>query len=279
MKKVPVIIVLSIIFIIAVVAILGWNGYRASMQVKSSNYDDNLLILEGGGGNSIVLTSEDGAQALVVDTKMCGASKELAAVVKAKNITIVNTHLHRDHVGGNGLFPNATIIAGAYTQDQWKALAATSRYPDKVIKLGQDTIIKIGTEVVHIRNMGKAHSWNDVVVYLENRKFLVTGDIVFNHKHPALFVQGGSNAASWVAVIDSLIKDYDAAHVLPGHGALSDKNALIDMKDYFVTIEAAIGNPERMKAAKEKYKSYHGIPMLTSFNKTVTFLENEKKVK
>jgi cyclase len=279
MKKVLIIIAVSMIFIFGVVMLLGWHGYRAAMQAKSSKYDDNLLILEGGGGNSIVLTSEDGTQALVVDTKMGGASKQLAAVVKAKDITIVNTHLHSDHVGGNGLFPKATIIAGAYTQEQWKSLAKTSRYPDKVIQIGQDTIIKIGNETVHIRNMGKAHTWDDVIVYLENRKFLVTGDIVFNHMHPALFVQGGSNVASWVAVIDSLIKDYDAAHVLPGHGALSDKNALIDMKDYFVTIKAAIGNPEKMTAAKEKYKSYYNIPVLTGFDRTAAFIENEEKNK
>jgi hypothetical protein len=107
----------------------------------------------------------------------------------------------------------------------------------------------------------------------------VTSDIVFNHRHPAMFAQGGSNTASWISVIDSLLNRYDAAAVLPGHGDLSDKSALSDMKEYFVSIEAAIGNPEKMTAVKEKYKNYPGIPTMTGFDKTVTFLENEKKSK
>jgi cyclase len=279
LKKVVIIIGLSLALIIAVVAMVGVSGFKKSMKVKSISYDKNLTVLEGGGGNSIVLTSEDGMQALVVDTKTGAASKDLAAAVKAKEITIVNTHLHRDHIGGNSLLPNATLIAGAYTQEQWKSLASGSRYPDKVIRPGEEIVLNIGGEVAHIRNMGAAHSWNDVIVYLENRKFLVTGDIVFRGMHPALFAKGGSNAASWVSVIDSLLVRYDAVKVLPGHGAMSDKQALADQKDYFISIQEAIGNPERIKAAEKKFKSYFSIPVLASFNKTVRFLENEKKGK
>jgi glyoxylase-like metal-dependent hydrolase (beta-lactamase superfamily II) len=226
-----------------------------------------------------VLTSDDGTQALVVDTKMDVAARTLAASVKARDITIVNTHFHRDHVGGNGLFPKAFIIAGAYTPEQWKALAPTSRYPDKVVKPGEEAVLTIGSENVHVRNMGRAHTWNDVVVYLENRKFLMTGDVVFNHRHPALFAIGGSNTASWINVLDSLINRYEPAKVLPGHGVLSDKSALADAKEYFVSIEAAIGNPEKIAAAREKYKTYPGIPMIADFDRTVKFLENEKKSK
>jgi glyoxylase-like metal-dependent hydrolase (beta-lactamase superfamily II) len=245
--------------------------------MKTIPYDSNLTVFEGGGGNAIVLTSEDGTQALVVDTKMGNSAKTLAASVKAKDITIVNTHCHRDHIGGNNLFPKATIIAGAYTQEQWKAMAPTCKFPDKVVNPGEEVVLKIGSETAHVRNMGKAHSWNDVVVFLENRKFLITGDIVFKHQHPALFAQGGANAASWILVIDSLISRYDPKAVLPGHGAMSDKSALSDQKGYFVSIMAAIGSPEKLSAIKEKYKDYAGIPMLADFNRTVKFLETEKK--
>jgi cyclase len=280
MKKVLIIIGSVLGFLIVAFAFLGWSSYSKAMEMKSTVIDKNLIIFEGGGGNSIVLTSEDGTKALVVDTKMGSASKKLAAAVKAKNITIVNTHLHRDHINGNILFPKATIIAGAYTPDQWSASSAAGRYPDKVIKTGEETILAIGSETVHIRNMGPAHSWNDVVVYLENRKFLVTGDIVFNQMHPAMFVQGGSNAALWINVLDSLLVRYkDAKTVLPGHGALSDQQALLDMKEYFISIGAAIGEPEKLIALKEKYKNYFSIPLMTGFDRTVKFLENEKNGK
>jgi glyoxylase-like metal-dependent hydrolase (beta-lactamase superfamily II) len=263
--------------IIAVVFIIGRSAYKQFMEVQSIAVDKNLTVFLGGGGNSIVLTSDDGTQALVVDTKMDAAAKTLAASVKARDVTIVNTHYHRDHVGGNSLFPKATLIAGAYTPEQWRAMAATNRYPDNVVKPGEETVLKIAGETVHVRNMGRAHSWDDVVVYLENRKFLVTGDIVFNHRNPALFRQGGTNGASWVAALDSLLRRYDPEKVLPGHGQMSDKTALTDAKEYFTSIMDAIGNPEKIAAVKEKYKNYPGIPMMADLNRTIKFLEDEKK--
>ena len=279
MKKILILIGVVFCLIILAVFIIGRRGYGQFMKTETIVFDKNLSIVLGGGGNSIVLTSDDGTQALVADTKMDAAAKALAASVKVKDVTIVNTHFHRDHVGGNNLYPKATIISGAYTPEQWKAMAPSSRYPDKVIKPDEEMALNIAGETVHLRNMGRAHTWNDVVVYLENRKFLMTGDVVFNHRHPAMFAHGGSNVASWVDVLDSLMSRFEPVKVLPGHGVLSDKNALRDAKEYLVSIEAAIGNPEQIAAVKEKYKTYPGIPMIADFDRTVKFMENERGIK
>jgi cyclase len=279
MKKVLIVIGIAIALVIAVVIVIGRSEYKKFMDVEKISCDKNLTVFLGGGGNSMVLTSDDGAQALVVDTKMGAAAKTLAGNVKAKEVTIVNTHYHRDHVGGNYLFPNATIIAGAYAPEQWRAMAATSRFPDKVVKPGEEMVLSVAGETVHVRNMGRAHSWDDVVVYLEKRKFLMTGDIVFNHRNPALFAQGGTNVAAWVAVMDSLLIRYNPEKVLPGHGLMSDKSAIVDAKDYFVSISDAIGNPDKIAAVKEKYKNYPGLPLLADFGRTVKFIENEKNGK
>ena len=75
------------------------------MKVETIQYDPQLTIYLGGGGNSVVLTSEDGSAAFIVDTKMRGAAEMLRDKIKAKDITIVNTHDHFDHVGGNSSLP------------------------------------------------------------------------------------------------------------------------------------------------------------------------------
>jgi cyclase len=279
MKKVFTIIGMILALLVAIVILIGRSSYKKFMEVETIPVDKNLTVYLGGGGNSLVLASDDGKEALIVDTKMDAAAKTLAASVKAASVTIVNTHYHRDHVGGNHLFPNATLIAGAYTPEQWKAMAATSKYPDRVVKPGQDTVLHIAGETVHVRNMGRAHSWDDVVVYLENRKFLATGDIVFNHRNPALFAQGGTNVTAWVAALDSLLVGYDPVKVLPGHGLMSDKSALNDAREYFVSIGNAIGSPEKIAAVKEKYKSYPGIPFMADLDRTIKFVENEMKAK
>ncbi|MBN1759689.1 MAG: hypothetical protein JW863_15285 [Chitinispirillaceae bacterium] len=43
-----------------------------------------------------------------------------------------------------------------------------------------------------------------------------------------------------------------------------------------LTIRNAVGDPEKLAAAKEKFKAYHGIPMLTGFDKVAAFIEKER---
>lgn len=277
MKKNLIIAGCIIVVLFCVAGISFRKIYRQFIAVETVHYDPQFTIYCGGGGNSIVLTSEDGSRALVVDTKMAGAARKLRGEVTAKDIIVVNTHVHRDHIGGNMLYPDAKIISGAYTQEQWKANANNNRYPDETIKPGEEIIQQIGTETVHIRNMGQAHTWNDVVVYCENRKLLVTGDIVFIARHPVLFTKTGANVASWVAVLDSLDNRYQVTALVPGHGKVSDQRALLTMKDYFVSIGEAVGSPEKQAALKQKYKAYSAIPGMASLEKTLAFIENERK--
>jgi glyoxylase-like metal-dependent hydrolase (beta-lactamase superfamily II) len=264
--------------IILAVVIFGWHGYSKFMAVETIKYDPQLTIVLGGGGNSIVLTSEDGKQSIVVDTKMADAAKKLRTMVTASDVTVINTHFHRDHVGGNELYPSAHIIAGAYSQEQWKQMAGKNRYPDETIQIGQEKILPFGSETVHVRNLGRAHTWDDVVVYLEKRKLLVTGDILFLGRHPVLFASGGANVGSWISVLDTVQKLYDIKTVVPGHGPVADKSSLAMMRDYFADAEDAAAHPEKRPAFKEKCKALSAMPGMSGPDKTIGFIEQERKV-
>lgn len=280
MKKVLLIISLLIVIIIVVGGFYFWKIYQQFGRMETVQLDPQLTIYVGGGSNSIVLTSEDGSKALVVDTKMRSAAKKLRDTVKAADIVIVNTHAHFDHTGGNTLYPAAKIISGAYTNEQWdKESKKTSRYPDVALKPGEEKVIKIGSETVRIRNMGRAHTWNDVVVYCEKRKLLVTGDLVFLDMHPALYAKSGANVASWIGVLDALSKKYKIKTLIPGHGKISDQSAIAIMKDYFVSIGDAIGKPDKQAELKKKYKDYFSLPGMLSFRSTTKFIEKERKGK
>lgn len=277
MKKILIWAGCVVVILICIAGLSFKKMYGSFMKVETVQYDPQLRIYLGGGGNSIALFSEDGSKALIVDTKMGAAAKMLHDDVRAGDITIVNTHFHKDHIGGNFLYPNAKIISGAYTQEQWKSSAKNSRYPDETVQPNEELAIPIGSEIVHVRNMGQAHTWNDLVVYCENRKLLVTGDIVFIAMHPVLFASSGTNVASWVSVLDSLIARYPAIALVPGHGKVSDQSALVSMKDYFVSIAGAIQNPGSQAELKQKFKAYFSLPGMSGFDKTLSFIERERK--
>jgi glyoxylase-like metal-dependent hydrolase (beta-lactamase superfamily II) len=252
------------------------------MQESTVDVDPQMKIFLGGGGNSIVLKSEDGKQALVVDTKMGPWAKHLQRYVDSLGpdvqVTVVNTHYHPDHAGGNKLFPRAKIIAGNYSDDEWKKVVK-DRLPDEKIPVGTEKTLGVGSETIRILNVGQAHTSNDMVVYFVNHKLLHTGDLVFNHWNPVLRKDSGANVGKWIAALETVLKTFDIQKVVPGHGPITDKSGIQEMHDYFASIYAAAGDKSKLAALKEKYRDYFSLGNMTSVDKTAAFIEKEKSGK
>jgi cyclase len=276
MKKVIGISTAIVLVAVSAGAFLLWKNFHNFMSVETVALDPQCTMVIGGGGNSVVLTSKDGSQALVIDTKMGSAAKKLRALVTAPEITIINTHLDGDHTGGNSLYQEARIISGSYTREQWEKKNKNLRFPDETVQPGAEKVISMDSETVHIRNMGPAHTWNDCVVYLGKRKLLVTGDLVFITMHPVMSAEKGSDVGSWVGVLDSLEKLFDVKTLVPGHGKMSDLGAVSEMKEYFVSIENAIDKPDMLATLKKKYSGYFSLPGMAGFDQTVSFIIQEE---
>jgi glyoxylase-like metal-dependent hydrolase (beta-lactamase superfamily II) len=274
------IIISSVAFLITVICSSALMGLRNKFYtIKTIHFDPNCTILVGGGGNSVIVTSEDGAQALVVDTKFGKLARKQRDMVSAKNITLVNTHTHGDHSGGDELYPNAQLIAGAYSKEQWTIEVGIKRYPDQVVEQGQELVVPVGTEIAHLWNMGQAHTLNDVVVFLEKRKMLITGDLVFVNMHPALFTKSHSSVKGWITRLDSLRTKFDIATLVPGHGDVADSNAVLAFQRYFISISDAINDAAGLQELRKKYRRYVSIPGISSFSRTVEYKVNEEKDK
>ncbi|MEW6515372.1 MAG: MBL fold metallo-hydrolase [candidate division FCPU426 bacterium] len=237
--------------------------------------DPNLVIMLGGGGNTVLLKSPDNRDVLIVDTKVGSGAKRLKAYVDSwapgARVVIVNTHEHADHISGNPLYPGARLITGPGA-DSGVAGEQTTR-----LAAGEETALAIGDETVKIRNLGQAHAWDNLVVYLENRKLLATGDLVFNRWIPVAMKQGGTHIGKWMQALDGMLAAYPAVMVVPGHGDVSGRSALESQRAFFADITEAAGDPGRWAALEKKYAGYLSLPGMSGLKAIAALIAEERK--
>ncbi len=94
------------------------------------------LVREGPvvlDASSTVTLVEVSGQRLIVDTGSPTRLDSLSATLKKKEIPpdsvrfVVNTHLHSDHIGGNGMFANARVVAHALESPPIGSMKVTER--------------------------------------------------------------------------------------------------------------------------------------------------------
>lgn len=207
------------------------------------------------GANAGIIVGRDGI--LVVDTLV--SAKEAQRLLKAIRAVsdkpiryVVNTHYHLDHAFGNGEFAKlgALVIAqesgaqamrktaeetlksigefGLTTQDMQ---GTTIAYP--VLGYGDRMTIDLGDQIVELRHARTSHTDGDTVVYLADKKVLFAGDILFTGYHPFL---AEGNIETWCAQLDDL-QAMDVEKIIPGHGPVSSKKDLAEMKQYLLAFD------------------------------------------
>ena len=83
--------------------------------------------------------------------------------------------------------------------------------------------------------VGPAHTAGDVIAYVPSAKTIFTGDILFIGGTPIIWAGPLSN---WVAACD-LMLDLDVERVVPGHGPLTDKDGILQVRDYLTFVDDA----------------------------------------
>lgn len=160
--------------------------------------------------------------------------------------TLVNTHHHGDHTHGNWLLPDATIIAsdlcrqevidgghaakGLFPGVDWGEIPITPPFVTFTDRLN----LFVDDLAVELQLQGPAHTTNDVVAWVPERKLLFSGDLVFNGGTP--FVVMGSVAGSIAAV--ERLQALGAETIVPGHGAVCGPQLLQDQLDYLRFVQS-----------------------------------------
>lgn len=234
---------------------------------------EGAWALTGGGGNSLLLRTAAGI--VLVDAKVIGvaaALRGLADATAGAPGTIVNTHHHGDHVGGNGhlrldggvtrviAHANAQPRTAAYLAGQGAAwldgLAAEPEGAAEAARLraglraehyqATETFtdrlaVDLGDVTLELSHHGPGHTDNDAVVFIPELNLVHMGDLVFHRLHGFVDMDGGCDPLNWPRVLRSLADIGDEDTILvPGHGEVADRTAIPMMAGYFERLREVV---------------------------------------
>lgn len=266
-----------ILLVIAVIALTLYLIYVRPVlaelkQTEEIQYDKNLTILKGGGGNSGILVSD--SVIIVIDTKMGDASVEMGKQVKdlagSKPIVVINTHYHYDHTEGNEFYPGQTIVAGAgYTRETWLTQSSEEDLPTQWLKDRMDIKTDDDTVTIFTLNM-TIHTAGDVFVYLHNRKMLFGGDVILEGHVPSVM---NGDPQGYLQAFDILQQQWDIQKIVPGHGRIGGIEILEDFRQYFLDMKLAAVDKSQRSAIVSKYKGWTQVPLLMSSDAVIRRFE------
>ncbi len=178
--------------------------------------------------------------------------------------TLVNTHHHGDHTFGNYLFDSATIVGHTQCREMVlrEGLAAQSLF--RGVEWGGITLtaptvtfeekleVWVDELKIELIFVGPAHTTNDIVAWIPERKVLFTGDVVFHGGMP--FALAGS-IGGWLDALARL-RVLGAETIVPGHGAICGPEVFDDLAEYLeLVLDAArrgvAANLEPLEVARQ----------------------------
>lgn len=224
-------------------------GPKVFAYIQSSGIDP---AGDTGIANSGLIVGHGGA---VVDALMVPSmTRRLVAAIKKATRTpvasLINTHHHLDHTGGNTFFRRATLISTRTCREAlapgFPPLPMLQRFMPRFaeefprLKVVLPTVTFEGRMVLHdgdreiqLWHPGfPAHTVGDAVAYLPKERILFAGDLAFHYVTPLGF-QG--HIGNWIKAADRLL-GFDADLIVPGHGPLGTKKDLKHMRDYLALV-------------------------------------------
>ena len=226
------------------------------MQVQSVTDDIfvNLAssdsIYDGWGANQTFIITDEGV--IVVDTGFTNkiAHSLLREIRKRTDKPIklvINTHDHSDHVFGNSVFGETTILAHSKCRTRIigrgeERITAYRKF-DKTLKgalrglsitppqtaYNRDFTKRMGKKALKLIHPSEgAHTSGDTMILLPDDKILISGDVLSVNYHPNL---EDANIPAWLNMLDD-IKKMKIDQIVPGHGSVSSKDHVSIFADY-----------------------------------------------
>ena len=222
----------------------------SKIPIEVVNIADGLDVIRGAGGNVAVLRGPDGL--LVVDSQIPARGKEVLETAKrigGKPVaTLINTHWHFDHAGGNEFFgrDGAKIFATEVTRarlstDQYNEAFKMTTPASPPVALPSFTTdqadFHVGSETVHLAAVPPAHTDGDLIVHFTAHDVIHTGDLFSNGFYPNIDASSRGWIGGMVAAADRILKlAGPATKIIPGHGPIGTPADLAAFRAMLATL-------------------------------------------
>jgi glyoxylase-like metal-dependent hydrolase (beta-lactamase superfamily II) len=214
-----------------------------------------VFVFRGAGGTVTAVAGSDGCA--VIDTGYGPRVDEIKSSIKrALSETpdwLVNTHWHFDHTDGNQAFvaDGARILAHTkcrvrLSHDQYVrslewSIPASPRIAWPTITIDGASAIDVGLETLQLLPQSAAHTDGDLAVFLSSSNVLVMGDLFTNGSYPVIDESSGGTLRGMIDALERLLPLVNAdTVVVPGHGPVADRHALVRFHDMLQAIEERI---------------------------------------
>ena len=212
--------------------------FRSYIQLDGSWFLNNAGCIVGRSSTTVIDSTGTEARARAFH----------AAVRKVSQLpvtTLVNTHSHGDHTHGNFMFADSAIVASELCRREIIASgnAANALFPmvdfgdcpvtPPTVTFEERLSLYVDDLKVELIFVGPAHTTNDIVAWIPERKLLFTGDIIFNGGTP--FALGGS-VAGWLVALER-IEALGAETIVPGHGSVCGPEVIADVRAYLQFVQ------------------------------------------
>jgi cyclase len=221
----------------------------SKVQIETVKLAPNFYVLNGQGGAIGVLSGPDGV--LMVDSQFAPLTEKIVAAIKqvsngAPIKFLINTHVHPDHTGGNENLGKmgVTIFAREELRNRLAhpvtgAAAPAAALP--VVTYSSPLTFHMDGEDVEAIPIPKAHTDGDTLVRFKNANVIMIGDYFRSLGYPNIDRANGGSLNGMLAGLDTAIKLCDAnTKVVPGHGAIVDRNGLMAHRDMIIAIRDKI---------------------------------------
>jgi glyoxylase-like metal-dependent hydrolase (beta-lactamase superfamily II) len=185
----------AILFASVLTLAMPARAQERTVRLRTLGPGDILYVLIGGGGNTLALMRDDGV--VVIDTKLPGWGTAVRQAIESATdrpvATIINTHAHPDHAGGNAEFSgNVEVIAHANAAAA--GLQVSRTVTDKLTLLS-------GSDEIDLFYFGRGHTNGDLVVVFPQKRLAYLGDLFPAKSAPLVDPAAGGSV---VALADTL---------------------------------------------------------------------------